>query len=96
MMIKANELTKEERIEYARRTEMDIKDCERMLQKAIKEVRECEMYLEIQIEDNKELGNADTANDRAREHLNKAMARVQELKKHITKLERWIRELLNS
>ena len=96
MMIKANELTKEERVEYARRTQMEIKDCERKLQKAIKEVEDCERYLKIEIADNKELGNADTANDRAREHLNKAMARVQELKKHITKLERWIRELLNN
>jgi phosphoserine phosphatase len=86
-------MTREEANEYIKRAEGEIKESFRRLTKAMKQEADSKKYLEINIAENKELGNKETANDLPKEHLQKATAEVMRIRKHITKIENYIKEL---
>jgi hypothetical protein len=57
-----------------------------LLLKATDKYHRSVIYLKMEIADNKEFGNDDTANNTAREHTAKCKARCSELERHIERL----------
>lgn len=72
--------------EKVKRLYSDIKETERLLEKAEKSYNDTIICLKMEIEENKELGNDITANKSWIEYALKDKARFEELKAHKQKL----------
>lgn len=69
------------------RINQTIKETERQLVDAIVKHENSLKYLEMEIAENKEFGNDDSANDHAREYVKERADRVEYLQNHIKYLE---------
>ena len=80
--------------EKNKRLNQAITETDELLERAMIEYRNSLRCLEIEIEENKELGNDDAANNPVREDVKESKNRVIELKNHIKTLENMANEFI--
>ena len=81
-------------VEQIKRAKQTILDTYKLLNKAIKNYEDSIESLKMEVEENKTLGNPASCNKLAAKRANECKARIQELKKHLTKLENMVESKL--
>lgn len=78
--------------EKSKRIRQAILETYDLLGKAQKKYQDSLICLKMEIEENRELGNDDSANNHAREYVEERKVRVIELENHILRLEKMLQE----